>query len=334
MSFPIIQYGRRIDKTGKNDFYDVLSKSADFPADAEMLFRQRLCKSIEWSTDVNADKNNDGTVTPYTDCFLFWKLSAAQILVAKLTDAGCDLCGRPHSIGIEAVLIGIDSVNPPVAKFLARFIQKADWAVGTMPEEQDEYLYEEVIKQYIENKNAESLLLASHIRFYSQGISIISTPECTEIIRQEPSTYCPNPALPSVQEFSKPRRWSGLLLCITSIGILFLGTSIFLAKKVDNLQIELLNTQSESRTLQIKLQEAETKFGELQTSADRLKKENLLIQKKLEQSQRELYSAERELEDIRMNADAALNEKNISLERENTRYKDTINAILKLLDEE
>ena len=116
--YPTIRYGRRTE--GNADFYDVLSQSPGFPDEAAALFRQQICQSVEWTGGGNEGEK-------YPDSFLFWKLPPGRILAAKLTDAGCDSRGRPHSVGMEAVLVETGSVDLSAAEFLARLMGTPDW---------------------------------------------------------------------------------------------------------------------------------------------------------------------------------------------------------------
>ena len=46
IEYPTIRYGRRT-LENNDDYYDVLSKSPDFPDDVEELFRKRVCQNLE-----------------------------------------------------------------------------------------------------------------------------------------------------------------------------------------------------------------------------------------------------------------------------------------------
>jgi len=215
--YPAIRYGRRM-MAGNADYYDVLSKSSDFPDDMEMFFRKYVCQSIQWTCGENINET-------YPDSFLFWKLPDARFLVARLVDAGCDSRGRPHVISIEALLVKTDNVvNLPVAEFLARLMHTPDWSAGTFLEECGESRYVEEIESYIKS-DAESLLLASHPHFQASGIDRLCAPK-RSITRHPPPVLMSRPTNPQAESGRIDERRSAKTLVILSILLLLCVTAM------------------------------------------------------------------------------------------------------------
>ena len=333
LNYPAIRFGLRV--RGNADFYDVLSKSSDFPGDAETVFRQRVCQSVEWTYGGSSGE-------PYPDSFLFWKLaSATQILVARLIDAGSDLRGRPHSIGIEAVVVDTGSVDIPAAEFLARLIRTPDWSGETVPEEPGDPRHVENIERYL-SSDAVSLLLASHSYFQVSGIDRVCSPERPAAVWTAPKPVIPPRPFAAQSKAAKTQKRIGL--CFFGGGFMMLAVfvvlSSFLGWLAYSLDMELQRTRgilTEAHEEQVATEE------QLKTLAMQLIKteENLIkAEESLQNREAEvgrLHRENRELTDqldtARRDADEGLKGENAELKHKNQQYREGLERVREVLND-
>jgi hypothetical protein len=326
---PTIKYGRRT--AAGNDFYDVLSKTDDFPADAETLFRTRLCQSVEWKGGRAEER--------YGDCFLFWKLSDDQILAARLSDIGSDSRNRPHSMGIEAGLLNVNEAGVPIAELLLRITQTPDWCNGTIAETGGESRYAQSIERYIKS-DAQSLLLASHPYFFARNIAMIDSPEATESApprqAKNPSDFVIDPS-PIVEIKQMPRKPMSLkkfiftLLPIIGIFVCLLGYHwhiIQMGVKViqelteanSRLKSELAESKNAMQLVGEERNKAEQERDEAQTQLDG-------AYRQLDESQEKLAETETRLAAARKDADAGLKAENNTLKEKEEKYKKLLRRV-------
>ena len=307
---PTIRFGRRTSE-GNADFYDILSKSPDFPVEVEMLFRQRVCQSVQWICGDNDDEI-------YPDSFLLWKCSTAQILVARLIDAGCDSRDRPHSIGIEAGLVEIDKIEKPV-DFLARIVQTPDWPDGTISENQEESPRMELIERYFLGPE-KSLLLASHSRFLASGVDCVDSPVRLETIQpvRQPVFLPPlSPPSSPVEKQSGLPRLLGELAVLLFLGgvILFLYTE--LAKREEQTRRERKEHQTTKEYLEQERKALIKEKEDREFAVRQLEETKRKLEKSIEQQKRELKEKDELLEEAKKDADAGLRKENEMLRQKN-----------------
>ena len=298
---PVIRYGRRTTK-GNDDFYDILSKSPDFPDEAETFFRQRLCQSVQWIGSETEER--------YPDCFLFWKVSETHLLAAKLLDAGCDSRGRPHSIEIEAGWFEIGSVDS-AAEILAKLVSTAE-----------EYQYGEIIKRYLEG-DEKSLLLAAHTHFLASGIDNVRVPECLSMSRSAPPpslSSLPHAPLPNPLE-TKKRIGSFLLTGGEFVGFIALfGIVLFLYAELQKNTAQLGRQRKQSAQLITQLKQTQEELEETKKQMERNENE-------LEETKRTLTETEERLEDMKRQQDTTAERE------ENLKYRAGLREIQGIVDD-
>jgi len=325
IEYPMIRYGRRA-LGGNADCYDVVSKSPEFPDDAERLFRQQVCQSVEWTCG-----DNDRTLYPdrYPDSFLFWKLSAGRVLVARLTDAGCDSRGRPHALSIEAIVVGTDNVDRPMAEFLARLMYTPDWTYtpdwsgGTLSEVPGETRHVENLERYIKS-DAISLLLASHPNFHVSGINLICSPERAVTNRSKPPppvmmTQRPNP---QIKPLDTEEREGAQPLVIVSI-LLLLGT-VVLGGLLYYSHTELESANSALVETKKQLAEMNHELEEANRQKEWATNELATIDQKLQEKEKALKTAESEIGGLRRLLDMRSSDRERMFMQRNQHYEESL----------
>ncbi|MCL2709550.1 MAG: hypothetical protein FWE95_01610 [Planctomycetaceae bacterium] len=307
--YPTIWYGRRA--LGSNaDYYDVLSKSPDFPDDAETLFRQQVCQSIEWTC---GDHGNE----TYSDSVLFWKLSAGRILVARLTDAGCDSLGRPHAISIEACVVETDNVDMPMAEFLVGFVNMSD-----------DNRHVENIERYIKS-DAVSLLLASHPNFHVSGIDLICSPERTVTTNRPkpvPPVVTTQPSNPYMKAFDPKEKDVSKSLVVLFIFLLLCAVAM-LGGLLYYSHSKLATANSALVEMNKYLEEMEDKLGE----ANRHKE---WVEKHLKDKESALQTAEGEAGRLRSLLDTSSSDRERTLRQFNQQYEETLGKIFDIVKDQ
>jgi hypothetical protein len=344
LNCPTIRYGRRT--AAGNDFYDVLSKTDDFPDDAEALFRDRLCQSVEWKGGRAEER--------YGDCFLFWKLSDNQILAAKLSDIGSDSRNRPHSMGIEAGLVNVSGAGVPIAELLLRITQTPDWCNGTIAETGGDSRYAQSIERYIKS-DAQSLLLASHPYFFARNIAMIDSPESSEPtppkqVRNSPSPVSDSPPPTPASEMKKIPKilmpqikfLKFLLVVLLVIGgatalvnyhlhIIRLAGKVIQETKEANNRLESELAESK-KNLQLVRAERNTAVQERDEARQQRDGAYRQLDEEREKAQSKLAETETRLAAARKDADAGLKAENNTLRNKNQEYKEMLHRIKETID--
>jgi len=343
---PAIRYGRRTTAVNA-DYYDVLWKSPDFPDDAEALFRKRVCQSVEWTWGEYDSET-------YPESFLFWKLPATRILVARLSDAGCDSLGRPHAIGIEAIVVETDNVSMPIAEFLTRLMCTPDWSGGMLSEDLGEVQNVETIERYIRG-DAASLLLASHPNFHVSGIDRVCSPE--RIVTNRPTLPPVTAARPPSQQMKytetneisnskkngNTSRWQFLFFlgCIASVAIAIVCYNLNTELRAKKSNLEEVRTQKsdvekklEKTKSDLKAEEEKRKTAEasLEEERKKLKAEKGAHARTVAEKEEAMKGLEDQLTAARKDAGAELNEANEKLKQDNQNYREVIKTLRAGLD--
>jgi len=331
LEYPTIRFGRTLENSA--DAYKVLSKSPGFPDEAESLFRQQVCQCVEWTVG-----DNDGE--RYPDSFLFWKLSGGSILVSRLTDAGCDSRGRPHSIGIVSIVVEPENTALATAEFLARLIATSDWSGGTLSEESGESRHVETLEQYLPS-HAKSLLVTRHSHFRASGIDRVCSPDRPVA---SPLPHRAKPVPPSRSQSPPPvlttttkqgtKRWMLLSLAMLFTLFVLLAVAGYLSHTIQTINAELQTTTTDLERAKTQLLNKEEALAELQSTKQEIVRQLTAKDKELEQeksdhlqTQTERAELQTKLADARRDADTGLKEENETLRQENQQQRTFINNI-------
>lgn len=221
--FQAIFYGRRHETGVSGDYYDLLYKSPQFPADAEQIFRTRLCQSVQW-------KGGASTV-PYNDAFLLWRLDEHRFLAGCVRDTENDAFGRPHALGIQCVFV--NAMNLPnefetAAQFLAALCVPQTWSglinkniaqdcltVELTPQPFDTVPKSvvEIVENFVQS-GVENLLICDHANFLTHGISLTFCPENQNVLSKTQASFqpvaddnsSPQKSLPTMTPKTFPKR--------------------------------------------------------------------------------------------------------------------------------
>lgn len=345
IALPYIRFGRQVDTArGDQDYYAVLYQSPAIPAAAVETFKRKVSKSVQWDAS--------GGEECFPDCFLFWRIDAESFWLARLSDAGDDSRGRPHSMRIEALYLEdriVSELPGGAIPFSAWLCRSSSWAddfrddayiFSYYPHREAEHRgVEEELSSFFESaeESPRSLLVARHPHYMARDIDVriddYQGRTTSYRVQQAKET---SPPIDDVDTVPPPSPRQGVSFLsrnniMKKIPCRILVT-LLLGIGCITMVILLYNSRAESKRLSCEFQKKTQEFDNAQKRVDKLeadletvKEQKADLTTKLSKSEgkwkKDIDNLKMQLKQATQDADESLRKQNEELEKQNSRLK-------------